>query len=271
MKKTLTWILILLSIVVLIIRFSSSAEELLFGIKQKSGISVLSTPEDATVSLDGKDVGKTPYEDKNLAVKEYSIKIEKDKSVWQAKLNLIAGTVAVINRDLSPDEASSAGEILTLKKGTGITVVSSPADVNVEIDGKSLGKTPNTFDIKPGEHTIILSHINFQNRSIKAKLPEGFNLTVSSDLAISEADLTTISTPVITQTPEVIVKNTPTGFLRVRDKASLSGKEIAQVKVGEALILLEELGSWDRVRLSNNTEGFVSSSYVEKKNTQAPK
>ena len=85
------------------------------------------------------------------------------------------------------------------------------------------------------------------------------------DLALSEADLTTVAAPVITQTPQVIVKETPTGFLRVRDKASLSGKEIAQVKPGDSLILLEELTGWDRVRLSDGTEGFVSSTYVEKK------
>ena len=266
MKKMVVWILVLLSIASLLVRFSSKVEEIVLGIKPKSGISILSLPQDAVVSLDDIKVGKTPYENKDLEVKEILVKIEKDQSIWQGKINLITGTVIVINRDLSKDSASSAGETLTLKRGKGITVVSNPSDADIEIDGKLSGKTPQTLDLSPGEHTVLLNHSNYLKRSIKANLPENFNLTISVDLAISEADLTTIATPVITQTPEVLVKSTPTGFLRVRDKASLLGKEIAQAKAGDTLIFLEEQGGWDRVRLSNGVEGFVSATYVEKKN-----
>ncbi len=265
MKKILIWVLILLSIVTLLIRFSSSIEEIVFGIRAKSGISILSNPDGATILLDGKEAGKTPYENKDLEVRETLVKIEKDNMSWEGKINLVAGAVTVINRDLSKDSASSAGEVLSLKRGKGMTIISSPSDADVEVDGKSVGKTPISFDVQSGEHTLTLTHANYLRRSIRAILPKGFNLLISSDLALSEADLTSISTPVITQTPQVVVKATPTGFLRVRDKASTSGKEIAQVKPGEMLILLEEQGSWDRVRLSDGTEGFVSSSYVDKK------
>lgn len=265
MKKIIIWILVLMSLAVLTVRFSSKAEEVLFGIKPKSGISVLSTPDGATVFLDGKEMGKTPFESKNLDVSDLLVKIEKDQAIWQGRISLVAGTITVVNRDLSKDSSSSAGEVLTLKKGKGITIVSSPSDASIEIDGKTFGKTPQTLDIAPGEHIILLTHTNYLNRSIKANLPDGFNLIVVSDLSLSEADLTTISTPIITQTPEVIVKSTPTGFLRVRDKPSTVGKEVAQVKPGDTLILLEEQENWDRVRLPDGTEGYVLASYVEKK------
>lgn len=265
MKKTIIWSLVLLSIAVLLIRNSAKIEETMFGIKQKSGLSVFSLPDSATVFLDGKEVGQTPFEDKNLDVREYIVKLDKDGASWQGNIKLTSGTEAIINRDLAKDIASSSGEILTLEKGKGLTIISNPADAEVEVDGKAFGKTPVIIDITNGEHTILVSHANYLNRSIKANLPENFNLTVSVDLSLSETDLSTISAPVITQTPEVLVKKTPTGFLRVRDKGSLSGKEIAQVNEGEKLVLLEEFGDWDRVRLSNGTEGFVSSAYVEKK------
>lgn len=265
MKKVIIWILLLLSIAALIIRFSPKAEELFFGIRAKSGVSILSTPLGATVFIDEREAGKTPYENKDSTPGEILVKIDKDGAFWQGKINLIAGAVTVVNRDLSKDPSSSAGESLSLKRGQGITVVSNPQEAEVEIDGKVLGKTPQTFEINPGEHTVVLTHPNYLKRSIKANLPPNFNLTIVSDLAISEADLTTISTPIITQTPEVVVKQTPTGFLRVRDKASLNGKEIAQVKAGDSLILLEEAAGWDRVRLPDGVEGYVSSSYVEKK------
>lgn len=265
MKKTIVWFLILISAISLIIRYSGVMAEVFLGVKQKSGISVFSLPDEATVFLDGKEVGKTPFEDKNLLVKQYDVKIEKDGAYWQGKIKLNGGTLTSISRDLAKDQASYAGEILTLQKGKGLTVISNPGKSEVEVDGKSYGETPLTIDVKSGEHTIVVSHGNYLNRSIKASIPENFNLTVSVDLGLSEADLTAVVSPVISQTPEVTVSKTPTGFLRVRDKASTSGKEIARVNTGDTLILLEEVNGWMRVRLSDGTEGFVSSRYVSKK------
>lgn len=265
MKKTIVWILVLISLAALLIRFSPKIGEILFGIKQTGGISIQSTPEGAVVFLDNKEVGTTPFEDKNLDVKQYNIKLEKDGATFQGNINLTAGTMALVNRDLAKDPASQAGETLTLEKGKGITVISNPSDSEVDIDGKKVGKTPIKLEAEVGEHTILVSHPNYLKRSIKASLPKGFNLTISVDLALSEADLTQISAPVITQTQEVEVINTPTGFLRVRDQASLQGKEIGRVSTGDTLVLLEELGSWYRVRLSSGVEGFVSSQYVQKK------
>ncbi|KAF0205682.1 MAG: Serine/threonine-protein kinase [bacterium] len=265
MKKTIILILLLISVVLLMIRFSGKATELILGIKQKSGLSILSIPDGATIFLDGKEVGKTPYENKDLDVGEYGVKIEKEEASWQGRVNLIGGTLTVINRDLAKDPIFSAGEVLTLDRGRGVTVISNPSESGIEIDGKSYGKTPITINIEAGEHTILVSHPNYLKRSIRANLPNNFNLTVSVGLALSEVDLTTISTPPITTTPEVEVLETPTNFLRVRDKPSLAGKEIARVKPGDKLILLEELSGWDRIRLSDGTEGYVSSSYIGKK------
>lgn len=264
-KKYIIWILVIISLTALLLRFSDKISEIFLGVKQKSGISILSEPADATVFLDEKQVGQTPFEDKDLEIRDYTVRLQKEELSWQGKVKLIAGTVTVITRDIASDSASSAGEALTLNKGRGLTIISNPSEALVEVDGKQYGKTPVNANIDPGEHTILVSHTNYLNRSIRADLPQNFNLTVSVDLAISEADLTTIATPVINQTVEVLVKPTPTGYLRVRDKANLNGKEIGRVKPGDSLVLLEEQVSWDRVRLPDGTEGFVSSSYVEKK------
>lgn len=258
--------LIIISLAALLLRFSDQISQTFLGIKPTSGISVLSQPTEAKVYLDSQEVGQTPFEDKNLKVGDYIVKVEKDGAYWQGKVSLLAGTITVINRDLAQDQASSSGEILTLEKGAGLTVISNPAGADIEIDGKTYGKTPSTVNINTGDHTILLSYQNYLSRSIRVNLPESFNLTVSADLALTEADLTTITTPVINQTPQVTVLQTPTGFLRVRDKPSLNGKETAQVTPGDVLVLLEELDGWDRVRLDDKTEGFVSSAYVEKKN-----
>ena len=265
MKKTIVYILIFISILALVLRFSSLIVDIL-GFRQKSGISITSTPKDATVFLNKQEVGKTPYETGALEVSEYIVRLEKDQAVWQGNVKLHGGTVTIINRDLAKDLTSSAGEVLTLTKGKGLTIISNPNNAKVYIDSKEEGNTPLDVGSENGEHTILVEHPNYVKRSIRATLPAGFNLTIFVDLALSEADLSTISTPVVRTTPEVIVKTTPTGFLRVREKPSLSGKEIAQVSAGDTLILLEELSGWDRVRLSGGLEGYVSSTYVEKKN-----
>lgn len=270
MKKILIWLLVLVSLSVIVIRYSGKIGEMVFGLKQKSGISIQSSPTEAKVYLDEVEVGKTPFEDKSLERQEYLVNLEKDGASWQRKVKLNPGTVTIINRDLAASEASSAGEILSLQKGRGITVISNPGDSDIEIDGKSYGKTPLSITLSAGDHTITISHKNYLNRSIRANLPEGYNLTVSADLGLSEADLTTISAPIISQTPTVLVLQTPTGFLRVRDKPSLTGAEISRVNVGDSLVLLEELGQWDRVRLISGTEGFVSATYVEKQKTSSP-
>lgn len=264
MKKTIILLLSLISILVLVVRFSPNILDMVFGIKPKSGLSILSQPAEATVFIDGTEVGKTPYENKDLTVKQYLIKLEKDNRVWQGRVNLNSGTLTVINRDLAKEIASSSGEILSLEKGRGITIVSNPHDAEVEIDGNYFGRTPLTVNINSGVHTIVVSHLNFLKRSIRAVLPENYNLVVSVDLALSEADLTAVATPVINQTQEVGVKDTPTGFLRVRDKPSLNGKEIGRVKPKDSLILLEEEGEWMKIRTGEGLEGYVASSYVEK-------
>lgn len=264
MKKTALFILIILSIVVLILRFSPKIGQLVFNIKPKSGISVLSLPTEAQVFLDGKEMGQTPYDNQNLEPKEYLVKIQKGDQNWQGKVQLTAQTLAVVNRELASDSAFGAGEVLTLEKGKGLTIVSNPAGAEIEIDGKGYGTTPSYLNIPSGEHNISLSHANYLKRNIRAKLPDNFNLKISVDLSLSEADLTTIATPPIRTTPELKVLDTPTGFLRVRDKPSTAGKEIARVGTGTTLILLEELQGWDRVRLADGKEGYVASQYVEK-------
>lgn len=268
MKKTIFLLLLLISILVLAIRFGGAQFKGLLGFSGKSGISVLSVPEGAQVFLDSRQVGTTPFEDKNLEAKDYLLKIQKDNLSWQGKVNLNPGTVTVVNRELAADIASSSGEVLTLEMGRGVTIVSNPSGADVEIDGKNIGKTPLTVNIDTGEHTFNISRSNYLNRSIRAQLPPNYNLIISTDLALSETDLPAITAPLVTQTAQVVVKDTVNpypGFLKVRDQASLNGKEIARVKSGDSLILLEELSGWDRIRMSNGTEGFVSSDYVSKK------
>ena len=258
-KKTLVVLLLIISIVAIGVKFKNQIPQVL-GIKESAGLRVLSTPDGADVYIDNQPVGKTPFQSDSLEASEISIKLQSDSDFWEGKVRLGSHTITFVNRSLSKD-TTVAGEILTLEPGSGVNVMSSPSGANVEVDGNSLGQTPGAFDVSSSDHTFVISRDGFLNRSIKATVPSGYKLIISVDLASSEE---VVTTPNPSPTPIVTVLSTPTGFLRVRDKPSTSGKELAQVKPSQELELVEELSGWDKVKLPDGTEGYVSSQYVTK-------
>lgn len=242
--------------------FKPAAEFL--GFKEKTGLKVTAIPE-AMVSIDGMAVGKTPYQNEDLKVGSYKLRLESENGAWEGSVGLTNGTLSVVNRELAASPASASGEILTLDSGRGVTVISIPDGAGVEIDGKLYGVTPLVVsDLAPGDHTFILSRANFTKRSIKAVLPQNMSLTLAVDLAVSEAAAVNFPAPAVTTATKLVVSKTPTGFLRVRNKPNLSGAEIGRLTTGESVTQLEELAGWVKVRLDNGTEGYISSQYIQK-------
>jgi uncharacterized protein YgiM (DUF1202 family) len=96
-------------------------------------------------------------------------------------------------------------------------------------------------------------------------LVEGYNLNVSVDLAIAEADLTKVATEPQLSTQLVVVRRTPVGFLRIRSGPNTASSEVGRVVPGDTLTLLEEVSGWSKIRTVDGKEGYVSSVYVEKK------
>jgi uncharacterized protein YgiM (DUF1202 family) len=60
----------------------------------------------------------------------------------------------------------------------------------------------------------------------------------------------------------VVVGDTPTGFLRVRETPN--GKEIAKVNVGDKLPFLDENSGWYKVTLESGDTGWISKEYSSK-------
>ena len=262
MKKTFFALILLISLIVLAFKFANFLPQAL-GIRQTAGIRIQSDPDGANVVIDDQTLGKTPYEVDNLEAKEVSIKLSSGNGNWEGKVVLAPQTITFVNRQLSSESLSQAGEILSLDKGAGVTVISSPSGAEVSADGQILGKTPGTFGVSEGEHTFVVSKAGFINRSIQAILPRDYNLRLAVDLAASEEQIPepSLLKPVLT-TPKVKVLSTPTGFLRVRDRASTLGREIGRVTPGDELAFIEVSSSWTKIKMEDGTEGFVSSQYV---------
>ena len=267
MRKAAYFLLIFLSLILLLIRFGTKPIMDIFGLQPRAGLRVEASQE-ANVSIDGKEMGKTPFQGEDFKPGDYLVVLKKDDSFWQGYVKLNSGTLSVVNRELASTQASSSGEIITLQKGRGVTIISNPSQSEVSVDGKSYGRTPvQITDLSAGEHLFLISHLNFLKRSIRAVLAPEYNLNLIVDLAISSADFTQVATVPIESSPQVIIKQTPTGFLRVRASPSLESNEVGRVSPGDTLTLLEEISSWYKIRLPDGKEGYISSSYADKKSS----
>jgi hypothetical protein len=266
-KKFIVLLLLFLSCIALLLKFAYQPLIQVLHLEPKSGVRIESNQK-SKVLINGTEVGITPYQNEGMAVGEALISLvpqEATNSAWQGYVKLNPGTLTIVNRDLSDSPAASSGEVITLEKGSGVTIVSTPTEAVVSIDGAEVGRTPITLSNLPsGEHQFLIGKDNFLKRSIRATVVNDYNLNINVDLSLAQVDLTKIPTVPITSNQEVTVKQTPTGFLRVRKEANITSDEIGRVAPGERLVLIEELSGWMKVKLKDGQEGYVSSTYVAK-------
>lgn len=252
--------------------------------RQKEGIAglkVTSVPQ-ATIFLDGRHLGRTPYEDK-LAVGEYMLKLVPEATAtsaatWQGKIKLTSGVLTYVNRDLGPTDLTSAGETLSLEKisekTTEIALLSTPEGAMVNLDGEEKGVTPLSLrNVPPADHEILISATGFVSRKVQIRTTTGFKLTADFSLAISEGSEAATPTGTVTpgaksgkepNKPYVQIKETPTGWLRVRIEPATSATEAAKVNPGEKYPFLEEKSGWYKIEYETGKEGWISGKYAEK-------
>lgn len=242
----------------------------------KAGLQIETTPQ-ATVYIDGEQAGTTPFdlvrEPGEISIRLVPIATNGSLAPWGTKVGLAQGIKTVIRRDFAETEEQSAGEILSFDKLTGdavqMTVVSVPDSSQVVVDGEKRGFTPLPIDtVTAGEHAIVVSQAGYGERQIRAKSETGYKLTVVAVLAkLATAPEASEEASLEEEQPtKVNIKDTPTGFLRVRSLPSKNATESGQVKPGEEYVLLEESsgGEWYKIEYIKGKEGWVSSEYVTK-------
>lgn len=65
-----------------------------------------------------------------------------------------------------------------------------------------------------------------------------------------------------TSSQSLTVKDTPTGFLRVRSSAGTAAEEIAKVNPGETFTVLDNQNGWFQIELPDGVAGWVSGAYA---------
>src|SRR3989344_2606815 len=111
-----------------------------------SGLKIQSTPE-ASVYLDDKLIGKTPYDGRHPSG-NYILKLVADESggSWQDKIVLTPQTLVYVKKEIGTSELTSSGDVVSMEKigkeETEISVTSTPDASIVSIDGMEKGISP---------------------------------------------------------------------------------------------------------------------------------
>jgi CRISPR/Cas system-associated exonuclease Cas4 (RecB family) len=260
--------------------------------KPDAGLKIETTPE-SLVFVDNVQLGQTPI-DKVFKQGEVSLKIIPNSTssaltTYQTKVRLNSHVYSVVKRDFGPTETDTAGEIVTLEPQSGklaslSVVTSSPDSASVSIDGEPQGFSPVLVpSLPPGDHEITISSVGFKSRSISAIAVAGYKLIINAKLA-GEVLITPTPAPSLTSTPSgtpkvtpkkvstavtkpyVEIKDTPTGFLRVRSQPNTAGKELGRVNPAETYHLLEEKSGWYliQVEVDATSSGWISAQYADK-------
>lgn len=179
-------------------------------------LKVTATPT-ATIFLDERNIGKTPYEGK-YAAGEYTLKLVPETTVeslvsWEEKVTLRPSLLTYVNQELGASDLSTQGEVLTLDKSTGsgaeLAILSSPDGANVTLNGENKGTTPLVLKDLPADNFVLsVAASGFAARTVKVKTTAGYKLTASFQLATS-GEVAVSPSPSLEELPAGTPKATP--------------------------------------------------------------
>lgn len=273
---------IIISAIILGFLFFGIFQHFLSSRSQMGALQVTSEPE-SQVYINDELVGKTPLckceTGDTLEAGEYSIKLvpKDDDQTYQEKIKISEGVLTVVDRKFSSSSQSS-GSVITLtplndKKAAELLVVSIPSNAVIHLDNDKIGNTPYLYDSPTiSDHSLRVTKEGYEEKTVRIRTPQGYKLTVAIYLGTEDnsQESTLTLSPIPTNSPstenkeDIIILDTPTGFLRVRSEASITSKEIARIKPGEKFELVEEQVGWYQIKLSEGSNGWISSQYASR-------
>jgi hypothetical protein len=259
----------------------------------KGALQVTASP-DSAVYLNGKYVGQTPLckcpnpeatgkeSSKDLLqAGDYAIKIvpsDKAFSSYTDNITIRKSLLTVVDRKFA-EGAKSEGSIISLlplpdASSSQILVTSIPDKTEVLLDDLKAGTAPLLIkDVTPTKHDLRIRKDGYKEKIIPLLGTKGYKLMITAYLGINDEltpSVTPTSSPSATPSPTltsestVTVLETPTGFLRVREDASVAASEIDRVTPGQKLPYVDEVTGWYKVHLPSGKEGWISSQYANK-------
>lgn len=256
--------------------------------KGKGALQITSNVK-AAVVLDNKPLGDTPLClcDQNQTINDGEYKLiitpqDKNFEPWTTRIKINSQVLTAVERIFLPGSLASS-YILTLDKTNSkdgqIFIASIPEGSLVLLDGEAKGITPLFIDpLSTSEHEIEIQKQGFAKKTVRVRAVPSYklilNVVLGTKTGADEIEaLTPTPTPSPTATPvaeenKVLIKNTPTGFLRVRENPSTGAREIGRVNPGETYEFVDENASWFKIKLNDELEGWISKTYAQKINPQ---
>jgi SH3 domain-containing protein/PEGA domain-containing protein len=247
---------------------------------KRSAIEINSYPI-AKVYINGEEKGMTPYKNRNLKPGENKIELVNNDKRWSKNVKLQNNVNTVIDWNFGNESDESGGYILFLektgdKKNAGLMVISNPSEATLSIDNEIKGFSPNRIkNIGEGDRHLNLSFPGYKNIDVFVKAINGYQLVIETTLAkekvkisekeeVKKVDEVIDNSDLLSEEEKVVIEETGTGWLRVRELASKGSKEIDKVTVGESYVLLEEEEGWYKIEVEDGVNGWISASYAEK-------
>lgn len=280
MKK---FLLLALSCLVLTFLFVLGFQYFMHLKSQKGALQVTSVPE-SKVYLNEKYIGTTPLCKCEAAdmiqAGEYTVKLVPTKNnlaAFQEKITITEAVLTVVDRKFDKDSLSE-GSVMTLtpladKEKAELLIASLPEGATIFLDNTEIGRSPFSFkDPTISDHILKIKKEGYKEKTIRIRTPKGYKLTVaaylstlndllSSEKASSSAEFAITPTPSL-QGQTILILDTPTGFLRVRD--TVGGAEIGRVTPGEVYEFIDEQTGWVQIKLKDGTPGWISNQYTQK-------
>src|SRR3989344_4128134 len=219
------------------------------GFQKFAALQVTSTPQ-ASIFLDGKHLGQTPFYSNQLKNGNDSLKITTTDATYLDEIELSSGTLTVVNRDLSFNFMAQAGETLSLKSGfKGVMITSLPSEADITIDGRYVGKTPlQNTDISEGEHKVLATRQGYIDREFSIKTLAGYQVVAEVILAskIAKGLAININAPEASSPAKgESVKTQST--VNVKKEPDKLAQDIGKIKAEEQLDLIGQNQTWYQV------------------------
>lgn len=243
---------------------------LVFLLRPKAGSLRVEANKPARVFVNGVALGQTPFSSDKFKG-EIDIKLLEDGGQeYRGKVTVSSGVTTVVRRSFGVTPELSSGMTLSFEKSQGgetsLIVISNPDAAEITVDGVLRGFAPyRSANIAPGSHDIVAGAVGFLDTKVTVNAVKGYKLTFLVDLE-RDGSITASPSPSpapflpVSKTVLVEIKDTPTGFLRVRADPSVDGEEIGRVNPKDRLPLVEESADakWYKVEWEEGKTGWIS-------------
>ncbi|KKR78189.1 MAG: PEGA domain protein [Candidatus Curtissbacteria bacterium GW2011_GWA1_40_9] len=233
------------------------------GRTKQAALQVTTNPQ-ASVFLDNKHLGKTPFFSDQLQDGTHTIKVSASEAVYVDKVELKNGALTVVNRDLNNSLFAQSGEVLWLTEGKNdVFIATNPPNSEVTIDGQYQGKSPILInDLDNGDHKVLITNTGYFDREFTIKNSNNYKLVANVTLA-SQTAKNQQSQEKSDQVKKVEILNTPQRFLKVRKEPDYTAQEIGQVELGTTYEVIQEIEDWVKISFDGKL-GWIYSQYTKK-------